>query len=152
MAPNCGFQQEYWTSRGAGREWLKSSCYTWLSTCPQLHDTAPLPGPHLCEPTPCTAHRDRVRPSPKRGLMNMAQLRDTQQHGTRLGSTSTAALGEKLFEHGDPYSPHVSRESGKLINRGYKQQDLGNYVPTGIYYLETMSGIKLPGKFRLQSK
>lgn len=48
--------------------------------------------------------------------------------------------------------PHVLGEAGRLINRAYGQPELGNYAPSGIYYLETMSGIKLPGKFRFQSK
>lgn len=48
--------------------------------------------------------------------------------------------------------PHVLREAERLINRAYGQPELGNYAPPGIYYLETMSGIKLPGKSRFQSK
>lgn len=48
--------------------------------------------------------------------------------------------------------PHVLREAERLINRAYGRPELGNYAPPGIYYLETMSGIKLPGKFRFQSK
>lgn len=87
--------------------------------------------------------------------MGTAQLRDSQHYSMRPGSTSIAVSptpGENVFGCGDPYYPHVLRDAGKLINRAYKQHDLGNYAATGIYYLETMSGIKLPGKFRFQSK
>lgn len=76
----------------------------------------------------------------------------TQHEAGQNQHCCAATPGKKQFEHDDPYYPQVSRESGKCVNRGYKQHNLGNYMLTGIYYLETMSGITLPGKFRLQSK
>lgn len=124
-------------------------------TATQHPGCSPLPDPCSCKPTNSTTCRRKARASPKGGLVGTAQLRDAWRYSRSPGSSSTAvshAPGENRFGHSEPLYPHVLREAGKLTNRAYKQHDLGNYASTRIYYLETMSGIKLPGKFRFQSK
>lgn len=81
-----------------------------------------------------------------------AQGCPVSQHNDRQHQYHGVSHFRKKFGCGYPHHPHTLREAGKLMNKAYKQHDLGNYAPTGIYYLETMSGIKLPGKVRFQSK
>lgn len=166
MAPNCGFQSEYWTSRWAVRELLKSYCehicmpvWSQAVSSPKLHDTATLSVPLF----PFSLIWAHPLYHPQKQSETLSKKR-THEHSSVQGQPATepeagqhqhrctTAPGEKLFEHGDPCYPHVSREAGKLASRAYKQHSLRNYAPTGIYYLETTSGIKLPGKIRLQSK
>lgn len=94
---------------------------------------------------------------PCTGQKNKSYFHNESSAQLRTGTLEVTALPhppllKEMYLDTAILCPHVLGEAGRLINRAYGQPELGNYAPSGIYYLETMSGIKLPGKFRFQSK
>lgn len=166
MAPNCGFQSEYWTSRWGDKRitevllWPLGHLHACIKPSSVQHK-APWHSTSVWSPLPLLTHLSPPPVSPTEAEWDLLQkdgswawLSSGTPSNTAQGWAAPAPLhrcsGGKAV--GVPCYPHVSREAGKLVSRAYKQHSLGNYAPTGIYYLETMSGIKLPGKIRLQSK